>query len=259
MVELIITEKPSSAKKLATALADKSPTERKNKQASYYELTHNGKEIIITSAVGHLYGLAEKEKSWKYPSFDIEWQASYKQSKNLKYVKIYVDTIAMLAKKAKEFTIACDYDVEGEVIGLNVVRYVCKQKDANRMKFSTLTKEDLITSYETKMNHIDWGQALAGETRHKLDWFFGINLSRALTASVKAAGSFKVMSAGRVQGPALKILVEREREIEAFVPEPFWVIELEGTFKKELVQATHKEDKIFDKAKAEEIMKKVVV
>tara|TARA_Y100000310_G_scaffold137447_1_gene136351 strand:+ start:36970 stop:39222 length:2253 start_codon:yes stop_codon:yes gene_type:complete len=257
MTELIITEKPSSAKKVAAALADKLPKKVSNKQASYYELTHNGKPIIVTSAVGHLYGLVENNKQgWTYPVFDIKWEASYKNNKNLQYVKLYLDTIAKVAKKADEFTVACDYDIEGEVIGFNVIRYVCKQNDANRMKFSTLTKGDLVKSYENKMQHLDWGQAFAGETRHKLDWFYGINLSRALTSSVKAAGSFKVMSAGRVQGPALKLLVDREREINAFVPEPFWQIALNGNYNKEEVEAWHVEDKIFDQKRAEEIIKK---
>ena len=257
-MELIITEKPSSAKKVAAALADKAPKQKKNKQVSYYELTHDGKEIVVTSAVGHLYGLVEQnKKGWTYPVFDIKWQASYEGSKDLKYVKDYVDTISMLAKKADEFTVACDYDVEGEVIGLNAVRFACKQKDAHRMKFSTLVKSDLIKSYETKEAHLDWGQANAGETRHKLDWFFGINFSRALTAAVKTTGSFKVMSAGRVQGPALKLLADREREIQAFVPEPFWQISLHGNYKKDEVEAWHKDDKIFDKDKAETIMKNI--
>jgi DNA topoisomerase I len=256
MVELIITEKPSSAKKLAAALADKLPKKVSNKQASYYTLTHLGKPIIITSAVGHLYGLVENnKKGWTYPVFDIKWEASYKGNKNLQYVKVYLDTITKCAKMADEFTVACDYDIEGEVIGFNIIRFICKQKDANRMKFSTLTKGDLVKSHAEKMKHLDWGQAYAGETRHKLDWFYGINLSRALTSSVKAAGSFKVMSAGRVQGPALKLLVDREREINAFVPEPFWQISLDGTYNKNSVEAWHVENKIFDKNRAEEIIK----
>ncbi|HLC70720.1 MAG TPA: DNA topoisomerase I [Candidatus Nanoarchaeia archaeon] len=258
MVELIITEKPSSAQKVAEALADTKPTKKKNKQSSYYELTHNKKEIIVTSAVGHLYGLVEdKKKGWTYPVFDIKWTSSDLMSKELKYVKDYIDTISMLAKKAKDFTVACDYDIEGEVIGLNVVRFACKQKDANRMKFSTLTKPDLVAAYEHKMNHIDWGQANAGETRHKLDWFYGINLSRALTSSVKAAGSFKIMSAGRVQGPTLKLLVDREREIAAFKSEPFWEIGLWGTHKKDEIEAWHTAEKIFDKKKVDEILAKI--
>lgn len=258
MTELIITEKPSSALKVAAALADTAPVLKKNKQSSYYELTHNKKKIIVTSAVGHLYGLVEdKKKGWTYPVFDIKWEASHKAHKDLKYIKTYLDTISMLAKKADEFTIACDYDVEGEVIGLNIIRFACKQKDGNRMKFSTLTKGDLVESYAKKMKHLDWGQANAGETRHKLDWFYGINLSRALTASVKAAGSFKIMSAGRVQGPALKLLVDREREIQAFKPVPFWLIRLDGLYQKAKIEAWHNKDKIFDKKVVEQILKKV--
>jgi DNA topoisomerase I len=258
MVELIITEKPSSAKKLAAALADTKPVQKKFKQNSYFELTHNKQKIMVTSAVGHLYGLVEaKDSHWSFPVFDIKWDATYKHSKDLKYVKPYIDTIIALTKKADEFTIACDYDVEGEVIGWNVVRFACKQKDANRMKFSTLTKPDLVKAYENKFKHLDWGQAKAGETRHKLDWYYGINLSRALTDSVKKAGSFKVMSAGRVQGPALKLLVDREREIQAFKPEPFWQVELLGDYKKADVEAWHEKDKIFDKKVVESIMRKV--
>src|SRR3989344_6372027 len=212
MVELIITEKPSSAQKVAEALADSKPTKKKNKQSSYYELTHNKKEIIVTSAVGHLYGLTEdKKKGWSYPVFDIKWTSSDLMSKELKYVKDYIDTISMLAKKAKDFTVACDYDIEGEVIGLNVVRFACKQKDANRMKFSTLTKPDLIKAYENKSPKIEWGLAKAGEARHFLDWFNGINYSRALTHAIKTTGGFKLMSTGRVQGPALKMLVDKEK------------------------------------------------
>lgn len=267
MTELIITEKPSSALKVAQALADGKLDQKRNKQCSYYELTHNKKPIIVTSAVGHLYGLVEeKKKGWDYPVFEIKWEQSNLGSTELKYVKDYIDTISMLAKKADEFTIACDYDVEGEVIGLNVVRFACKKKDANRMKFSTLTKPDLVEAYEHKIPHLDWGQAYAGETRHYLDWFYGINLSRALTSSLKTAGAFKVMSIGRVQGPALKLLVDREREIQAFVPEPYSMLQLEGEYtlkekasaeKKEKVEAWHTKDKFFDQKEVESIYKKV--
>ncbi len=258
MVELIITEKPSSAKKVAEALADGKPIQKKSKQSSYYELSHQGKDIIVTSAVGHLFGLVEKNKGkWTYPVYEIEWEESYKGSKELKYVKDYIDTIRDLAKKATEFTIACDYDVEGEVIGYNVIRFACKQKDANRMKFSTLTKPDLVKSYEEKIPHLDWGQAFAGETRHMLDWFYGINLSRALTASVKAAGSFKILSSGRVQGPTLKLLVDREREIASFKPEPYSQIKLMGEFKSEKIEADHHVDRLFDPKETDRIMSKI--
>ena len=53
------------------------------------------------------------------------------------------------------------------------------------MKFSTLTKPDLVKAYENKLPTLEWGQAKAGETRHTLDWYYGINLSRAFTQAIK--------------------------------------------------------------------------
>jgi len=92
------------------------------------------------------------------------------------------------------------------------------------MKYSTLTKKELVSAYENLMPEPDWGQAYAGETRHILDWLYGINLSRALMSAIKTTGSFKILSIGRVQGPALKIIVDREHEIAIFKPEPFWQV-----------------------------------
>ncbi len=257
--ELIITEKPQAAKKIAEALADNKPTKKSSKEkVLYYELKHKGKDIVITSAVGHIYGLSQNKdipKS-KFPVFDISWVPSSELSKGATFTKKYLSTIKRLVKDASEFTVATDYDIEGEVIGLNVIRYACKKEDANRMKFSTLTKDDLIKAYEHKSKTLDWGQANAGETRHKMDWFFGINLSRALTSSVKAVDRFKLMSTGRVQGPALKLIVDKEKEIKTFVPEPYWQIQLDGKVNNGKIIALHEADKIFDKPKAEVIYDK---
>ena len=202
MYQLIITEKPNAAKKIADALADNKATKKSTRdKVPYYELTHEGKKIVVVCAVGHLYGLQQKSgKRADYPVFDIDWEPTADISKKSAFSRKYLMNIKRLAKDANDFVVATDYDIEGEVIGLNVVRYACKQKDAKRMKFSTLTKEDLVKAYENASSHLDWGQAQAGEARHKMDWFFGINLSRALTASIKATGSFKLMSTGRVQG-----------------------------------------------------------
>jgi len=258
MYELIISEKPSAAKRIAESLADGKPIKENLDGVPYYKITHGKRDIVVSCAVGHLYGLGEKEKKgWIFPVFDIEWKPSADISKKSGFSKKYLAVIKKLAKGADEFTVACDFDTEGEVIGLNVVRYACKQKDANRMKFSTLTKPDLIEAYENKKNHLDWGQANAGETRHMLDWINGVNYSRALTSSIKAAGSFKLMSTGRVQGPALKIIVDREKEIKAFKPVPFWQIELQGAVNKGDISAWHKQDKFWDKKEADNVMQKV--
>jgi DNA topoisomerase-1 len=259
MVELIITEKPQAAKKIADALADGKPIKESVKGVPYYKVTHGNKDLIVTCAVGHLYGLDEKhaEKKWRYPVFDIEWHPSYEARKGSAFTKKYLNAIKKLCPQADEFTVATDYDIEGEVIGLNVVRYACGKSDAYRMKFSTLTKDDIVNAYENKSKTLDWGQANAGETRHFLDWYNGINYSRALTASIKATGHFKIMSIGRVQGPALKIIVNKEKEIKAFKPEPYWQIELKGALNKANISAWHIKDKFWKKEEADAVMANV--
>lgn len=256
--ELIITEKPSTAKKIADALDNAGKPIRKGEGGVYYYfITHGNKDIIVCSAVGHLFTVAEKNKGeWKYPVFDIEWVQSGSVSKAADHTKKYAATIKKLAKDAAEFTVATDYDIEGEVIGFTIIKYLCKQKDANRMKFSTLTKPDLVKAYANKAKTVNWGQVRAGVTRHELDWYYGINLSRALTLAVRNAGQYKVLSAGRVQGPALKIIVDKEKLIMAFVSTPYWEILLTGTTQGQTIEAMHTEEKFLDKAKAQTVLQK---
>lgn len=258
--ELIITEKPNAAQRIASALCDGKPVKKSENSVPYYLITHNNKDIVVACAVGHLYGVAEKkDKSWNYPVFDVEWKPSYELNKGSNYTRKYLTVLRKLAKGADSFTIATDYDIEGEVIGYNVLRFACKKQDANRMKFSTLTKPDIDKAYKAKSNTIDWGQANAGITRHELDWYYGINISRALMNALRKVGSFKVLSSGRVQGPALKILVDKEKEIEKFIPTPYWTISLKGDYASKInsdkieIEAMHKEDKIFDKDRAQKI------
>ncbi len=257
MYELIITEKPNAAKKIADALADGKPEKKVINKVPYYELTHSGKDIVVGCAVGHLYGLKQKEKKVKLPVFDIEWVPTHEINKASAFSKKYLTVLKKISKDADSFIVATDYDIEGEVIGLNVLRFACKKDDAKRMKFSTLTKDELVESYEHAQSTLNWGQANAGETRHILDWYYGINVSRALTKAIQATGHFKLLSTGRVQGPSLKLIVEKEKEIKAFKPEPFWMISLNGSVNEGKIEAWHEKDKIFDENDAEEIMSKV--
>tara|TARA_Y100000310_G_scaffold167610_2_gene167522 strand:+ start:3305 stop:5440 length:2136 start_codon:yes stop_codon:yes gene_type:complete len=255
--ELLIAEKPTSAKKIAEALADSKPTKHVNQKIAYYELMHKGKKIFVACAVGHLYGLKEKEKNgWKYPTFSYEWKPIFEVQKSATYTKAYIATLKKVSKEVDEFTVCTDFDDEGSVLGFNAVQFACGQKDAHRMKFSTLTKQDLIDSYEHKMKSLDWPQVNAGVTRHELDWIYGINNSRALTLAIKSAGTFQILSTGRVQGPALKIIVDKDREIKKFKPVPFWQLELQSTYKKAVVVAWHKEGKFWEKKSADTIFKK---
>ncbi len=218
---LIITEKPQAAQKIAFALGE--PKKHVERNTSFYELEKNGEKILVASAVGHLFNLnyVKGQKGW--PIFKIEWTPSYLKKQG-SFTRSYHDLLKKLSKRAKKIIVATDYDIEGEVIGWNVVRFICNKQTARRMKYSTLTKPELIKSFENSMPEPDWGQAYAGETRHILDWLYGINLSRALMSSLKKVDAFKILSIGRVQGPALKIIVEREREINNFKSEPYWQV-----------------------------------
>jgi DNA topoisomerase-1 len=241
--ELIITEKPQAAMKIADALGKNKKTDGHG--VSYYEVSRDGKKIIVACAVGHLFTLTQTQRGAGFPVFDIKWVPNYLVLKK-DFTKRYYDNLLSLAKNAGEITVATDYDIEGEVIGFNVVRFICNQKDANRMKFSTLTKPELNSAYESKSPTINWGQAIAGETRHYLDWFYGINLSRALMASIKEAGRFKIMSIGRVQGPALNLIVNRERKIQEFEPQKYWQVFINISDEKNEVELKYNKD-IFDK------------
>ncbi len=252
--DLIIAEKPSAAKKIAFAVSESKVDIKKNGQVSYFVgRNKEGKDIFVVPAVGHLFGLKQKGKGFDYPVFDIEWRPTYEIDKKADYSKKYLNTIKKICKKDSNVIIATDFDIEGETIGYNILRFVCGRDKALRMKFSTLTKKELKEAYLNPLKDIVRGVAEAGETRHYLDYYFGINLSRALMNSLRKAGRYKTLSIGRVQGPALYLLTKREREIMAFKPEPYWNIFAHT----EKVIGKHIKGNIFDKEVVDEIKRKV--
>ncbi len=254
---LLISEKPAAARKIAYAISEEAPQIKKEKGVSYLQCKNGDKNITVVSAVGHLFSLDEKEKKgWRYPVFNPVWVPTYEAKKDAKHTKKYLDVIKKLAKGAEEFVIACDYDVEGEVIGYNVLRFACGTEKAKRMKFSTLTKPDLIKSFDKLEPSVNYGLANAGIARHELDWLYGINLSRALSLATKKAGRMKIMSIGRVQGPALRIVAEKEKEISNFKPETYWEIYLKGLVKGEEIKAKNTRGEIKDKNVADEVLRK---
>jgi DNA topoisomerase-1 len=249
---LIVSEKPSAAKRIAQALATGEFKMLGKKDAPYYRITRSGKEIVVVPAVGHLFVLDEKERNakWKYPVFSVEWRPTFKEKGNL-WSKKYYQNISDLAKKARDFISACDYDVEGSVIAYNIFRFICGTEKGKRMKFSTLTDQDIVDAYENASPQLDLPQIEAGLTRHHMDWYFGINMSRALTLSLEHVGGFWTLSTGRVQGPTLKILEERQREIETFKPTPFWQLEMHGVLGGKNITALHEKDKFWNKDEVE--------
>jgi DNA topoisomerase-1 len=257
MVTLIIAEKPNVARKIAYALAEGKPVRKTIGKVPYYEFTRDGKRIIVAPAVGHLFSLAPKTKTYGYPVFDIEWVPVYVAEKGKGYAKDYIKALATLAKRADEFVVACDYDTEGEVIGYTALKYACgvDPSRAKRMKFSALTKKDLLRAWYNLEPTINFGMADAGIARHVLDWYWGVNLSRALTSAIKrASGKWQVLSTGRVQGPTLKFLVDREKEIQNFKPTPYWVIKMLLEKNGEQYTAVYEKERILDEDEAKRIV-----
>ncbi|MFH0961498.1 MAG: DNA topoisomerase I [archaeon] len=214
-------------------------------------------KIVVVSAVGHLYGLAEKDKGrWTYLVLETKWVPVWESNKGAGFARPYLSAIQNFSEGASEVYNATDYDVEGAVIGYNILKFACGRSDARRMKFSTLTARELQFAFESAAEHLDFPQIEAGLARHELDWLYGINLSRALTLAIKKAGRWQVLSTGRVQGPALALLARREREIAAFKPTPYWQIELLTEKSRQGISALHVADKLWDRKTADEIIRK---
>jgi DNA topoisomerase-1 len=257
MTIVIIAEKPDAAKHLADSLADGKLNKKTSKYGvDYYEFNRNGKKHVVVAAVGHLFNLKQKSKGWNYPIFDVDWVPSYKARKMSMFSEKYFKTLEDLKKDGDSFIIACDYDNEGSLIGYNILRFIFGKENAKRMKFSTLAKPDLIKSYETMSSKLDTENIEAGLARHFLDFYYGVNTSRALTLAIKkSANRFAVLSAGRVQGPTLTLLADKEKEIGKFKAEPYFQVELKVLIGGKEVIALYEKEKIEDKKDAEKVYK----
>ena len=184
---LIITEKPDAANRIAMALdEDGNPKKMFDSGVPYYHAFRNG-EIIVVPALGHLYTVASKEKNKRdYPVFEYQWVPRYLVERKASKIRTWLKVISKLAANAENFVDACDFDIEGSIIGYNILKYACgSEQNAKRMKYSTLTKEELQESYANLLPHLDLALIEAGLTRHEVDWLYGINLSRALNDSCK--------------------------------------------------------------------------
>ena len=122
-MELIVAEKPKVAHTIAKAIGGPSVKRKLYSNIGYYECEAGGKQVVVAPAVGHIFNLAEKKKSKEYPVFDIEWKPSYEISKKSAFTRGYVNMLNSLGAKADLCTVACDYDLEGSVIGFNVYRF----------------------------------------------------------------------------------------------------------------------------------------
>jgi DNA topoisomerase-1 len=119
---LIITEKPDAAARIATALdSEGKPTRILDHGVPYYEVTRD-KNLVIVPALGHLYTVASNKKGSGYPVFEFRWVPLYLAERGAKRTRVWLQTIGKLAKNAEAFVDACDYDVEGSIIGYCILK-----------------------------------------------------------------------------------------------------------------------------------------
>ena len=197
-MNLIIVESPTKARTLSGFL---------------------GKKYKIESSYGHIRDLPKSNKK----TIDIPngFVPRYEISKGKEKI---VAEIKELAGKADEVLLATDPDREGEAIAWHI-KESCGLKNPKRIVFHEITQ----SAIEDALKHprdIDENLRRAQEARRVLDRIVGYDLSGLIWKKVRYG-----LSAGRVQSPALRIIMEREREIRAFVPENYWVIE--GEFETE--------------------------
>ncbi len=228
---LIVCEKPDAAGRVARALdQDGDPRRIEAQGVPVYESRNRDETILVCSALGHLYAVDSKSHTSRryYPVWDYQWKPNHLIDKEYGRQARWIQAISTIASRADRYVNACDYDVEGSLIGYTILRYTCHgaHSRAQRMKFSTLTEKEIRNAYRTLSPKLDLGLVEAGRCRHELDWLYGINLSRLLTESpLKQNRGYATLSTGRVQGPTLNFIVEREEDIQCFTPTPFWTIQ----------------------------------
>ncbi len=254
---LIVAEKPSSARRIAEALDLNHKPKICSDSGVNYFVSSRDRKIVVVSALGHLYTVAQRKGGRShYPVFDFLWMPRHLVERKAKRVKAHIETIAKLSLEAGTFIDACDYDVEGSLIGYNILKYVCGKADsAKRMKYSALTFVDLEESYENLLPTLNFSLIKAGIARHEIDWLYGINLSRALTNAVRNVSQrFVALSTGRVQGPTLQFLVQRETDIECFVPAAYWTIKCKVEIEGKRFEAKYEKGSFKNKAEALKIV-----
>ncbi len=209
-----------------------------------------GKDFQVLASYGHVRDLVPKEGAVD-PDHDFAMNYDLIE-KNEKHV----DAIVKAAKQADSLYLATDLDREGEAISWHIAEILREKnllegKTVHRVVFSEITpraiKEAVANPRQLSMPLVNAQQA-----RRALDYLVGFNLSPVLWRKVQRG-----LSAGRVQSPALRMIVEREEEIEAFIPREYWSVEADlahpdQAFKARLLKLNNKKFEQFDLTNADD-------
>ncbi len=178
-----------------------------------------GRSYKVVASVGHIRDL-------KKSSMSIDFDDNYKpQYINIRGKGPLINSLKKEAKNAKQVFLASDPDREGEAISWHLAHILdLDPKAKNRVVFNEITK-DAVKNAFVEPREIDMDLVDAQQARRVLDRIVGYSISPILWKKVK-----KGLSAGRVQSVALKLIIDRENEIKAFIPEEYWTID--GLFQK---------------------------
>ena len=256
---MIVCEKPDAAQRVARALDEENlPQKLESQGVPYFECHTKTELLIVCSALGHLYGVDSKGRSSRrsYPIWDYHWAPKHLVDKASARIARWIRAIATIATNADRYINACDYDIEGSVIGHTILQYACNgaSTKALRMKFSTMTERELRLAFQKLDSKPELSVVDAGKCRHELDWLYGINLSRLLTeAALRRGRGYATLSTGRVQGPTLSFVVERDEEISNFVPLPYWTLEATIAYEGKIYNLEYEKEKIASEAEAKSV------
>lgn len=248
MKSLVLAEKPSVARELARVLGCN------QKHKSYME----GNQYIVTWALGHLIELKMPEHyDTKYKTWNLEDLPIIPQKMGLMVMKQtnhQFRAIESLAKRKdiNECIIATDAGREGELVARWILEKIRWNKPLKRLWISSQTDKAIKDGFKQLKPGKQFEDLYhSAVCRAEADWLIGLNVTRALTTKYKDP-----LSAGRVQTPTLALVLEREQQIQSFVPKEYWTIRADiGPLSTDWERDNEK--RIFDKAKAETIQSKV--
>ncbi|WP_053949118.1 DNA topoisomerase I [Halolamina sediminis] len=217
-MELIVTEKDNAARRIAEILSDGTADAERVNGVNVYGW--GGTRVIGLS--GHVVGVdfPPEYDDWR----DVEPHELIEAPIDTEPTQeAIVAALRRLSRDADRVIIATDYDREGELIGkeaFDIVRDVDESVPIERARFSSITENEVQDAF-ANTGELDFDLAAAGEARQTVDLVWGAALTRFLSLSAGQLGE-DFISVGRVQGPTLKLLVDREREIQAFDPDDYW-------------------------------------
>ena len=208
-----------------------------------------GSDYKVLSSKGHVRDLSTHGKYGLGVDVDGDFKPDYITMKGKKSV---IDELKKESKKANHVYLATDPDREGEAISWHLQTILgLNDKDYDRVVFNEITKSAVVDAFNHSRK-IDKNLVNSQETRRILDRIIGFRLSKLIQS--KTDGT----SAGRVQSVALKLIVDREREINEFKPEEYWTIEaIFPEFSAELFNYNHKDFKINNEIEANDVLSKL--